>query len=74
MKTATIETEENKVPLRVRQRLSESVALNIPVDVLEDIRRVASGRDMSEAALLKLYIGQGLRQDLSRLLKAEPGQ
>ncbi len=31
------------------------------------IRRVAGTRDMSPEALLKFYIGQGLRQDAARL-------
>jgi hypothetical protein len=31
------------------------------------LREVAATRDMSAEALMKLYIGQGLRQDTSRL-------
>ena len=34
---------------------------------LASLRQVAAQREMSEQALLKFYIGQGLRQDLARL-------
>jgi hypothetical protein len=53
--------------LRLRHRPSESVSLSIPLDTLEAVRRVAATRDMSPEALLKFYIGQGLRQDATRL-------
>ena len=53
--------------LRLRPRPSEAVTLPIPSDTLEVIRRVAATRDMSIEALLKFYIGQGLRQDAARL-------
>ncbi len=36
-------------------------------DTLESLKRVAVSRDMSLQALLKFYIGQGLRQDVARL-------
>lgn len=52
---------------RPRPRASEPVTLSIPSDTLELIRRVAATRDMSPEALLKFYIGQGLRQDAARL-------
>ncbi|HEX2080041.1 MAG TPA: DUF433 domain-containing protein [Longimicrobium sp.] len=51
---------------RPRPRPSESVTLSIPTDTLASIRRVAAARDMSPEALLKFYIGQGLRQDVAR--------
>jgi hypothetical protein len=40
----------------------------IPADTMEAVRREAARRDMSPEALLKLYIGLGLRQDVSRSL------
>jgi hypothetical protein len=52
---------------RPRPRPSEAVTLSIPSDTLELIRRVGCTRDMSPEALLKFYIGQGLRQDAARL-------
>lgn len=49
--------------LHFRSRPSEPVTLCIPSDTLALIRRVAETRDMSADALLKLYIGEGLRRD-----------
>jgi hypothetical protein len=53
--------------LRLRPRPSAPVTLSIPSDTLDLIHRVAATRDMSPDALLKFYIGQGLRQDAARL-------
>jgi hypothetical protein len=58
---------EEPEELRLRPRPAEEVTLSIPSDTLETIRKVAAGRDMSPEALLKLYIGHGLRQDAARL-------
>ena len=52
---------------RLRPRAVETVSIQIPVDTLASLEKVAASRDMSYQALLKFYIGQGLRQDLSRL-------
>lgn len=51
----------------MRGRPSQAVTLSIPSDTLELVRRVAATRDMSPEALLKFYVGQGLRQDAARL-------
>ena len=56
--------EPGKISLRPRP--AEKVTLSIPVDTMETVRREAARRDMSPEALLKLYIGSGLRQDVSR--------
>lgn len=53
--------------LRLRPRPSEAVTLSIPTDTLELVRRVAATRDMSPDALLRFYVGQGLRHDAARL-------
>jgi hypothetical protein len=53
--------------LRLRPRAAEDVTLSIPADTLAAIREVAGTRDMTVEALMKLYIGSGLRQDTSRL-------
>ncbi len=58
---------EEKLELHFRPRETETVSIRIPKDTLESLKKVASGRDMSHQALLKLYIGQGLRQDLAQL-------
>ena len=53
--------------LHIRPRPTETVSLDIPKDTLESLKKVATKRDMTPQALLKFYIGQGLRQDLARL-------
>lgn len=58
---------EEELVLHVRPRETETVSLEIPKDTLDSLKKVAASRDMSDQALLKLYIGQGLRQDLSKL-------
>ena len=58
---------EEGFALRFHARPSTPVTITIPVDTLGDLEKVAGRRDMSADALMKLYIGQGLRQDLSKL-------
>jgi len=41
--------------------------LKIPVETLKSLERVAASREMSVDALIKFYVGQGLRQDLAKL-------
>ena len=55
----------------VRPRETDVVTLAIPKDTLASLRQVATQREMSEQALLKFYIGQGLRQDLARHLQSD---
>jgi hypothetical protein len=55
------------VELRIHPREAETVAIQIPKDTLEALRKVAAQRDMALEALLKFYIGQCLRRDLSQL-------
>lgn len=62
----TLVTEEGYI-LKFRHRAEETVALGIPVDALTSIDRIAAQREMSREALLRFYIGQGLRQDLTNL-------
>jgi hypothetical protein len=54
------------VEIRLRPRPADTVELSIPSDALATIREVAATRDMSPEALMRLYIGHGLRQDVSR--------
>ena len=53
--------------LRVRSRDSKPVTIHIPANTLASLEKIAAGRDMSVEALLKLYIGQSMRQDLAKL-------
>ena len=63
-------TEEGFV-LKFRERESEEITLKIPKDVLASLEKVANKRDSSVLALLKLYIGQNLRQDLANYFSDE---
>ncbi|KAM3093770.1 hypothetical protein ACKFKG_18645 [Phormidesmis sp. 146-35] len=58
---------EEDLVLRVHPRDSEAVSIQIPKDTLASLRKVAAQRDMSLEALIKLYVGKCLRQDLSQL-------
>ncbi|NEO74950.1 hypothetical protein [Moorena sp. SIO4G3] len=57
---------EDELTLQLHPRPQEKVSLDIPTDTLASLKKVAASRDMSCEALLKLYIGQGLRQDLAK--------
>ena len=56
-----------EVTLQIRPRPTEAVSINIPIDTMQTLTKVAANRNMSVQALLKLYIGQGLRQDTAQL-------
>ena len=58
---------ESNTELKLRPRPKAPLSLDIPTDTLESLAKIAASRDMSVEALLKLYIGQGLRQDLAKL-------
>ena len=62
----TMKTEEG-FDLKLRSRNSKPVTIQIPADTLISLEKIAAGRDMSVEALLKLYIGQAMRQDLAKL-------
>lgn len=58
---------DSSLELRVRPRDAETLSIEIPKDTLDSLRKVAAQRDMPLKALIKLYIGKGLRQDLSQI-------
>lgn len=60
-----IKTEEG-FELCLRPRPTTTLNLGIPLEVLASLEKVAVQRDMSVEALVRLYVGQGLRQDLSK--------
>lgn len=62
----TLKTEEG-FDLRLRSRDNKAVTIHIPADTLASLEKIAASRDMSVEALLKLYIGQSMRQDLAKL-------
>jgi hypothetical protein len=55
------------ITLQIKPRETEAVLLQIPVEAMRSLEEVATSRDMSVDALLKFYIGQGLRQDAAKL-------
>ena len=59
----------NKIAQRLQKnRPMTMVSIRIPNDVIEDLKRVAPMLGFSGyQALIKAYIGQGLRVDLERL-------
>ena len=64
MKKPESESEE-KSGLSFRPRETEEIFVAIPKDALASLKQVATHRDMSVQALLKFYIGNGLRQDIT---------
>ena len=58
---------KEKIELNFRPRMTETVSIDIPKDTLDSLKKVADRRDMSYKALLKFYIGQGLRQDIAKI-------
>ncbi|MFM5943182.1 MAG: hypothetical protein ACKO87_18365 [Dolichospermum sp.] len=56
-----------EIKLQLRPRNTEVVSLKIPTDTLASLAEIAADKDMSIEALLKFYIGQGLREDIAKL-------
>ena len=56
-----------KRSLKIRARPSRMVSIRIPQDTLDALKRVAGHKDMAYQALIKFYVGQGLRADLASL-------
>ncbi len=61
---------DEELQLQLHPREKETVSVEIPKDTLDSLKKVADRQDMSLQALLKFYIGQGLRQDLSKLFSS----
>jgi hypothetical protein len=57
---------EPEAELFGRRRPSEVVSIRIPVDTLAAIKKVAARQDIPYEALIKYYIGRGLREDLAQ--------
>jgi hypothetical protein len=60
--------EHLEAELQNPTRPTEVITLKIPVDTIVAIKKVAVSRHMPYEALIKYYIGQGLREDLAQLL------
>jgi hypothetical protein len=66
----TLITEEGWV-LRFRPREEEIVSLALPVEALAKVDRIAARRSLSRKALLRFYIGKGLREDIAQIYANE---
>jgi hypothetical protein len=61
-----------KKMIPTKERRTTPITIRMPVDVLEDLKRVAPLKGMSGyQPLIKYYIGQGLREDLEMLWQKE---
>ena len=51
-----------------KRRPMTTISMRFPIDVIEDLKRVAPLRGFSGyQPLVRAYVGQGLREDLERL-------
>lgn len=53
--------------LRLQRRPSSTVEIQLPDDVIADLERIAAEKDTTLEALVRVYIGAGLRDDLGKL-------
>lgn len=58
---------DETLKLHLRPRSTEAVSIQVPIDTLKSLKKVADSREMSTEALMRLYIGRGLRQDLTQI-------
>lgn len=58
-------SQPNKLRLTPRPRAQTRVELTIPTEVYTTLSRLAAAREMDVEALIKLYVGNGIRQALS---------
>ncbi len=56
--------EGEQVEIRWRKPESEVVSIELPKSAIASLEKVAQNKEMSVNALLKFYIGRGLREDL----------
>ena len=61
-----------KKMIPTKDRPTRPITIRMPVDVLEDLKRVAPTKDLpGYQSLIKFYIRQGLRLDMERLWETE---
>ena len=61
-----------KKMIPTKDRPTKPITIRMPVDVLEDLKRIAPFKGMSGyQALIKFYIGRCLREDLEQLWRQE---
>jgi ATP phosphoribosyltransferase len=59
-----------KLNLKLHRRSSKMVSIRVPEDTLAQLKSVAAQKELGYQALLKLYIGDGLRRDLAAMSQA----
>ena len=52
--------------LKIKPRPSETVSIKIPLDTLDDLKKIANSRNMSVESLIKFYIGKNLREEITQ--------
>jgi hypothetical protein len=57
---------ESSTESHIRPRPSKPVTLSVPTDMLAALQAVAANHDMTVEALMRLYIGKGLRHDIAQ--------
>lgn len=57
---------EEQLTLKIKPRPSEIVTISIPIDTLENLKKIADSKNISVESLIKLYIGQNLREEISK--------
>jgi hypothetical protein len=61
-----------KTMIPTKDRPTTMISLRIPVDVVEKLKRIAPAKGMSGyQALIKYYVGKGLREDLDLVRQVE---
>ncbi len=60
-------TAQEGFELKLHPRQTTMLSVQVPKDVLASLEKIAASRDMSVEALVKLYLGQGLRHDLNKM-------
>lgn len=66
------EFDIDQVTLTPRPQETEVIILNLPKSAIQSLRKVLRRRSISSIeALIRLYIGKGLRQDLSQMFSEQ---
>lgn len=64
-----------KLMIPTKDRPTTMISLRIPVDVVEKLKKIAPAKGMSGyQALIKYYVGKGLREDLGLLHQVESAE
>ncbi len=61
------ENSMKKANITLHRRPSKMVSIRVPKDTLEQLKLIATQKELGYQSLLKLYIGEGLRRDLAEI-------